>query len=327
MAVTNPIPENTGLLICGHGSRSALVQQEFVALVDALRERLSDANIDYGFLEYAEPGIETALDRLREQGVTQIKAIPALLFAAQHIKSDLPAVFERYRQRRPEMAIDMSDELGLHSDMLAAFQQRILASMGLDALPETGALYDTLLVVVGRGTSDIEANAEVEKLTRLMTETMGFGWSQTVYSGVTFPSVGCGLEMALKLGFKKLVVAPYFLFGGTLIGRVNAYVQHIAQQHTDVQFYQADYLRDHEHVVSAMVARLNDLLGNNKQAYVQGATKPADQNYPHIAHPYGPRTMVNDNVCCCFTKTLPQSVIDEEQSVKSERAGKPQCKR
>ena len=49
--------------------------------------------------------------------------------------------------------------------------------------------------------------------------------------------------------------------------------------------------------------------------------------YKHIAHPFGPRTMINDNVCCCFMRQFPQNVIDEEKAIKAEREGTPMCKR
>ncbi|MEJ2066297.1 MAG: hypothetical protein P8X74_23965, partial [Reinekea sp.] len=49
--------------------------------------------------------------------------------------------------------------------------------------------------------------------------------------------------------------------------------------------------------------------------------------YKHIGHPHGPRTMINDNVCCCFMGQFPQSVIDEEMAVKAERPGVPSCRK
>ena len=46
---------------------------------------------------------------------------------------------------------------------------------------------DTLLLVVGRGSSDPDANADVQKLTRLLWEGLGFGWAAACYIGVTTP--------------------------------------------------------------------------------------------------------------------------------------------
>ena len=44
-------------------------------------------------------------------------------------------------------------------------------------------LSETLLVVVGRGSSDPDANSNVAKVTRMLVEGFGFGWGETVYSG------------------------------------------------------------------------------------------------------------------------------------------------
>jgi len=59
---------------------------------------------------------------------------------------------------------------------------------GVNAQAEV-PLAETLLVVVGRGSSDPDANSNVSKVTRMLVEGFGFGWGETVYSGVTFPLV------------------------------------------------------------------------------------------------------------------------------------------
>ena len=139
--------------------------------------------------------------------------------------------------------------------MISAFETRILESLGLDHVHD-GDLYDTMLVVVGRGTSDTYANAEAAKLTRIVTENLGFGWSETVYSGVTFPSVGQGLEIASRLGYQKIVVAPYFLFTGKLIDRIYNYVDRVSATLPNVTFYKAHYLADQDHVINTFVDRI-----------------------------------------------------------------------
>ena len=71
-----------------------------------------------------------------------------------------------------------------------------------------------MLVVVGRGTSDSDANSNVNKVMRMLWEGFGFGWGEVCYSGVTFPLVEPGLRHAARLGYRRIVVFPYFLFTG-----------------------------------------------------------------------------------------------------------------
>jgi len=398
------LPENSGIIICGHGSRAKIAEEEFSLLAKGLRARFPTLKIEYGFLEYSSPNIHMALDRLRENGVKHIFAVPGMLFAATHAKNDIPSVLTTYKESYPELTIEYGKELGLHDEMISAFQHRVAESLGYTSTdensgPAVGELYDTMLVVVGRGTSVVDANADAAKLTRIISENLGFGWSETVYSGVTYPSVGRGLEMALKLGFKKIVVAPYFLFGGRLIDRIYAYVDKVAAENPDVEFIKADYLRDQSHVLNTFITRIaeiaqpkqNNEMGlmedfqrrlaagevdvhhhhaefqpeepgtehshdhshshehghshSHKDSHTDSHTdshshshshdKAAGHSehghhhapYKHIAHPFGPRTMINDNVCCCFMRQFPQNVIDEEKAIKTEAEGTPVCKR
>lgn len=364
MSLLGTLPNTTGVLICGHGSRAKIAEQEFSLLAAGLRKRFAELKIEYGFLEYSSPNIHTALDKLRESGVRDIIAVPGMLLSATHAQNDIPSVLMTYMEKYPQLNIQYGRELGLHSEMIKAFEARILEALGgcdwagdsLDT-PPPGALYDTMLVVVGRGTSVATANAEVAKLTRIVAENLGFGWCETVYSGVTFPSVGRGLEMAVKLGFNKIVVAPYFLFSGRLIGRINAYINKVAVANPDIQFVTADYLRDQAHVINTFIARIEetlqtekadkegDLMADFRHRLAAGEVKihhhhaefQADSNhthhghdhahdhahehhhapYQHIAHPHGPRTMIDENVCCCFMSQFPQWLVDEERAKRS----------
>jgi sirohydrochlorin cobaltochelatase len=144
--------------------------------------------------------------------------------------------------------------------MIEAFQARIYESLGMNPENPPTSLYDTLLVVVGRGTSDTHANAEAAKLTRIVNENMGFGWADTVYSGVTYPSVGAGLNKLLNLGYKRVVVAPYFLFTGRLIKRIQGYVDKVALANPNVEFIQTPYLSDHNKVLDAFENRVNEIM-------------------------------------------------------------------
>ena len=305
-----------------------------------------------------------------------------MLFAATHAKNDIPSVLTTYEEKNPGLTVRYGAELGLHENMISAFEQRILEALNLKDIPQAGELYDTMLVVVGRGTSVATANAEAAKLTRIVAENLGFGWSETVYSGVTYPSVGAGLEMALKLGFKKIVVAPYFLFSGRLIDRIYAYVDKVAGENEQVQFYKAKYLRDHDGVIDTFVARIQQTIDGHHDSVTlmddfqrrlaagevdvhhhHAEFQPDDDSdhhhhehahshdhdhehthhnhshdhnhdhthshddhghthhhhhapYKHIAHPYGPRTMIDENVCCCFMSQFPDHVIEQEREAR-----------
>jgi sirohydrochlorin cobaltochelatase len=257
-----PKASKPGIMVCGHGSRDKGAEREFGLVAAGLKKRFPDMPVEYGFLEFSAPNIHMGLNSLIDQGVNEIYAVPGMLFAATHAKNDIPSVLTTFDETNSGVKVEYGNELGLHDAMINAFQARIYESMGIDPQQPPASLYDTMLVVVGRGTSDTMANAEVAKLTRIVNENMGFGWADTVYSGVTYPSVGEGLERLVKLGFKKIIVAPYFLFTGRLIKRIYGYVDHVAKQFPEVEFIKTPYLKDHEKVIDAFEVRVREIMGD-----------------------------------------------------------------
>src|SRR3546814_20810458 len=107
-----------------------------------------------------------------------------MLFAAGHAKNDIPSVLNTYAAQNPGVTIRYGRELGIDTRMLHAAGERI--EQALTAAGDGVACADTLLMVVGRGASDPDANSNVAKVTRLLWDGMGFGWSETCSSGVTF---------------------------------------------------------------------------------------------------------------------------------------------
>lgn len=256
-----------GIMVCGHGSRDKDAEVEFSLVAEGLKKRFPEMPVEYGFLEYSAPNIHMGLNSLIEQGVNHIYAVPGMLFAATHAKNDIPSVLTTFEEKNAGLQVTYGQELGLQQPMINAFQARIYESLGLDVNNPPAELYDTMLVVVGRGTSDTEANAEAAKLTRIVSENMGFGWADTVYSGVTYPSVGVGLDKLLKLGYKRIVVAPYFLFTGRLIKRISGYIDKLAKENPEVEFVKTPYLRDHDKVIDAFEVRVRNIMDNQE---VQG---------------------------------------------------------
>ncbi len=59
--------DQTGIMLCGHGSRDTNAVAEFEALASRIRERLPGRNVEFGFLEFARPIIRDGLDKLRER--------------------------------------------------------------------------------------------------------------------------------------------------------------------------------------------------------------------------------------------------------------------
>lgn len=249
--------DQLGVLICGHGSRNRLAVEEFAQMVEALRPKLAPMPVEHGYLEFARPILRDGLESLRQQGVTRVLAIPAMLFAAGHAKNDIPSVLNTFTAETG-LPIDYGRELGVDRLMVAAAGARVREC--LEGNPSPVPLAETLLVVVGRGSSDPDANSNVAKVTRMLVEGFGFGWGETVYSGVTFPLVEPGLRQLVKLGFRRIVVVPYFLFSGVLVSRIRQHTERVAADHPEVDFLSAGYLGQHPLVVDTFKERVEEVL-------------------------------------------------------------------
>ena len=247
-----------GVMICGHGSRDVNAVEEFDAVARGLRERLPQYQVESGFLEFATPIIRDGLDKLHEAEHDLVLAVPGMLFAAGHAKNDIPSVLRTYEVGHSGMEIRYARELGIDPKMLKAAGDRIQQT--LDRTDDSVPLHETMLVVVGRGTSDSDANSNINKVMRMLWEGFGFGWGEVCYSGVTFPLVEPGLQHAARLGYRRIIVFPYFLFTGVLVKRIYDHTDKVAAQHPEIEFLKADYLNNHPMVLDAFTDRVNEIL-------------------------------------------------------------------
>jgi len=255
--------DKIGVMVCGHGSRDIEAIREFEAVARGIRERLPQYEVESGFLEFAQPIIRDGLDKLHERKVREILAVPGMLFAAGHAKNDIPSVLATYEAGHPSIPIHYGRELGIDGKLLAAAGARL--GEAIAAAGEDVPLAETMLVVVGRGASDPDANSNAAKVMRMLWEGFGFGWGMVAYSGVTFPLVAPALEHAAKLGYRRVIVFPYFLFTGVLVKRIYDHTDQVAAAHPEIEFVKAPYLNDHPLVLDAFAERVEEIrVGENR---------------------------------------------------------------
>jgi sirohydrochlorin cobaltochelatase len=247
---------DTAVLLCGHGSRDPDAIGEFEVAAAALRRRLAPLDFATGYLEFARPTIQQGLADLAARGARRILAVPGMLFAASHVKNDLPWEMNSFMAGNSGIEVKLGRDLAIDPKLLAAAADRI-ASVAPDGRE------DSVLVVVGRGTNDPDANSNISKITRILWEGMGFGWGETAYSGVAHPRVDAALDRAARLGFRRIFVFPYFLFTGVLVKRIYAQTDEMASRFPEIEFVKAPYLRDHPQVIDAFVERVVEIEGGD----------------------------------------------------------------
>ncbi|MSO91974.1 MAG: sirohydrochlorin chelatase [Rhodospirillales bacterium] len=253
--------KRTAVMVCGHGSRDDAAISEFSLIARHLRARLPAFDVESGFLEFARPMIRDGLDALKARGAEQIVCVPGMLFAAGHVKNDLPSEINGFAAENAGIEVKFARELAIDSRLLAASRQRIEEAERVSSKPTPRD--QTLLMVVGRGTNDPDANSNVSKVARMLWEGMGFAWAETSYSGVAHPRVDAGLVQAAKLGYRRIIVFPYFLFTGILVKRIYAAADEMAARHPEIEILKAGYLNDHPLVIESFLARIEEVFAGN----------------------------------------------------------------
>ena len=250
--------DDFGLVIAGHGSRDADGTREFEEALMLLKQRQPDRVITHGFLEFATPTIDEALRKNARMGSRKIVMVPGILFAASHGKNDMPVELLSVKPEFPEIEFHYGGPMGIHPLLLELFQERIISAEAQSAqmIPR----HESLLVVVGRGTTDPDVNSNVNKLARMVEEGMGFGSSYVCYSGTAKPLVADGIARAAQMGYRRVVVIPYFLFTGILIKRIYSAIDKIQPKFPDVEVLKAGYLGVHHHVTDVWVEKAREAL-------------------------------------------------------------------
>jgi cobalt/nickel transport system ATP-binding protein len=228
--------QHPALLLVGHGSRSAAGVGSYWELAAAVQAQAPHLALGCGFIELAEPDLDTAVDDLVSAGAASVAAVPLVLLGAGHMKDDGPAALARARHRHPGVTFTYGRHLGIHPAPLAVATERAASALG----STTGPPGAGAVVLVGRGSSDPDANADLYKVSRLVWDFLAAGGAadlvtvEPAFVSLAPPSVPAALDRCRRLGATTVVVVPYFLFTGVLVERIAAQAAAWALDHPGV---------------------------------------------------------------------------------------------
>jgi sirohydrochlorin cobaltochelatase len=248
------------LLLVGHGSRSAAGVAEYFALAARVRALAPHVAVGCGFLELSPPPISVAAADLAAAGHRDVAVVPLVLFEAGHAKTDVPASVAQARVGLPGVRFRYGRALGVHPDLLATVDERLAATVPSRRRAKTAVL------LVGRGSSDPAANADLAKVARLLWEGRDWPLVECCYVGITRPRVAEGLDRLIRLGASRIAVVPYFLFTGVLEERIHHQVAAFAAAHPDVRIDVARYLGPDDRVAGLVLERYAEAVRGDVRA-------------------------------------------------------------
>jgi len=236
------------LLLVGHGTH------DFVARVRTLAPQVDVAG---GFIELADPPITEAVAELSGRGHRDLVAVPLVLVAAGHSKGDVPAALVREQVRNPGLSFRYGRPLGVHPALLSVVDDRLAAVVPVDQRASTA------VVLVGRGTTDPDANADVAKVARLLWEGREWPLVEPAFISLTTPSVPEAMERCRRLGATRIAVVPYFLFTGVLPDRVRSQAEEYAGAHPGVDVRVTTEIGGDDRVAGLVMERYAEALAGD----------------------------------------------------------------
>ncbi|KUJ40844.1 sirohydrochlorin chelatase [Streptomyces sp. NPDC093228] len=252
--MTTPPP---ALLIAGHGTRDEAGAEAFRAFVRELERRRPDLPVAGGFIELSAPPLGEAVSGLVERGVRRFAAVPLMLVSAGHAKGDIPAALAREKERHPGISYAYGRPLGPHPALLDVLERRLDEALGGTARRPADR-SDVTVLLVGRGSTDPDANAEVHKAARLLWEGRGYAGVETAFVSLAAPDVPSGLDRCAKLGARRIVVLPYFLFTGVLPDRVRRQAEGWAEAHPETEVRTADVIGPEPELLDLVLERYEE---------------------------------------------------------------------
>jgi sirohydrochlorin cobaltochelatase len=271
------------LLLAAHGTTDRAGVDAFAALARRVGKLAAadGTRVAGGFIELSAPPLHEAVSAL---AAPHIVAVPLMLSAAGHAKGDIPAALARERGRHPAVGFTYARPLGPHADLIDLLDKRV-AAVGGDTPPA--------VLLVGRGSTDPDANADVVKTARLLWEGRDYPLAETAFVSLARPDVAEGLERCRLLcaglhgaglpgaglpgaglpgaglhgaglpGARRIVVARYFLFPGVLPDRVAEQAAAYAAAHPGLDIRCADVLGDCDEIAALVYERYREALSGD----------------------------------------------------------------
>lgn len=249
--------DRPALLLIGHGSRSAAGVDDYWQFAKVLESEDPALHVGCGFIELAEPDLDTAIDRLVAGGATSVVGVPLVLLGAGHLKDDGPAALARARDRHPAVRFAYGRDLGIHPLVLDVARDRIADVLGDDDRS------DWSVVTVSRGSSDPDANADLYKVARLLWDSTDVAGVEPAFVSLAPPSVPTALDRCHQFGARRIAVVPYFLFTGVLVERIAAQVATWAAEHPEVEVRTGPYLGPDRRLAALVLERYREAINGD----------------------------------------------------------------
>ncbi|MBK1727002.1 sirohydrochlorin chelatase [Halorhodospira neutriphila] len=268
------------ILLVGHGSRQHEGNDEIRRFAELLQNRHPEWSLETCFIEFADPLLGEGLDRAAARG-RRVTVVPLILNAAGHVKLEIPEQLEAARERHPRHEFRYARHLGACEPILGLLERRLKEAMQALDVPDPRT---TGVILLGRGSSDRVANAELSRLARWLYEGHGHELVDIAFTGVTYPRLEAVVQRHHRLGALQQIVLPYYLFTGRLIQRIEGQIERLRGQYPRTAFALGEYLGFEAEVFEALEARIEEAWAGTAMLECDGCPHRAAAAHAHGHH-------------------------------------------
>jgi sirohydrochlorin cobaltochelatase len=259
---------DVGILLVGHGTRSELGTRQYLALAASLAHRLAPLHLEPSFLELTQPDLDAAIGRLMDLGVKRLVTMPLLLFAAGHTKRDIPKQVREALDRRggDDIHFVQTAHIGCHPAIVELSQRRMVNALVPRRDPGTAdgrghsRPYTECLLLVGRGSRDESATAEMHEFARLRQLAGGGITTEIAFLAMARPLLHEQLAQVSGRGYRRVIVQPHLLFCGELLNSLKRQVSEVGGRCPNQEWIVVPPLADEPNTISQETDFLCDVI-------------------------------------------------------------------
>ena len=252
----------TGVLVIGHGTADPVGAAETRQVAATVASLMPDVPVELGFLEVIAPTIGDAVARLAARGCRSLVAAPLLLFAAGHAKRDVPEAVA-VAAATHGLDVGQSDAFGEIEeivDLSRVRRREAVAARG----PVPAA--ETVLLMIGRGSSDPAAAAQLRSFTEATLADAGAERPRRLEFGFVaaarprFDEAIVAACDPADVSVRRIIVQPHLLFRGHVEDQVTDAVAEGRGRRPDIEWIQVSRLGADPLVAQALGRRVTQVL-------------------------------------------------------------------
>lgn len=206
------------ILYIAHGTRSKKGLREVESFLQTIMKQVNVPIQKWSYLEICAPTIEQGIEACVHQGAREIDVIPLLLLKGGHFKKDIPTILLSLKKRFSAIKIHLHPPFGVQNYILDGIGD--LLNEKLSPITEKDQL-----LVVGRGSSDVNIYADFELITKGLKAKLAVNNVTSCFLAAATPRLEEGYHLLENRTKSRIIIIPYLLFSGLLLDELQQFTE------------------------------------------------------------------------------------------------------